>query len=83
MIKINSGDNFITVSSWDSLDPRTGDPQQNIQVYMDQGFQDSWTKMQTMLKEWQEQKKIIETNPAVKASYEEFRTMCHLAKEFK
>lgn len=39
-------------------------------------------RLETMEREWQEQKRLIESNPAVKASYEQYQQMVKLAKEY-
>ena len=38
-------------------------------------------RLETMEREWQEQKRLIDSNPAVRASYEQFQQMVKLAKE--
>jgi hypothetical protein len=38
-------------------------------------------RLEVMEREWQEQKNLINSNPAVKASYEQFQQMVRLAKE--
>ena len=58
-----------------------GSNQIMLNIDMNYEFKNQWEQMQTMLREWQEHKKIIESNPAVKASYESFQTMVKLAKE--
>ena len=40
-------------------------------------------RLEIMEREWQEQKRLIDTNPAVKASYEEYQQMIRLAKEYR
>jgi hypothetical protein len=39
-------------------------------------------RCERMEQEWQEQKRLIESNPAVKASYEQYQQMIQLAKEY-
>ena len=58
-----------------------GSNQLKINIDMNYEFKQQWEQMQAMLKEWQEQKQIIESNPAVKASYESFQTLVKLARE--
>ena len=58
-----------------------GSNQIMLNIDMNYEFKQQWEQMQTMFKEWHEQKKIIESNPAVKASYESFQTLVKLAKE--
>lgn len=51
------------------------------EIDMSYDFKSKWDLMVLMLQEWQEQKKLIEANPAVKASWEQFQQMVQLAKE--
>ena len=80
MIKIQSSDyNFLNISfntSYASSDPVTV---ANLDMSYD--FKQKWQLMIEMLQEWQEQKRFINSNPAVKSSYEAFQTMVALAKE--
>ena len=80
MIKIQSNDyqyvNISTRSSYAGSDPITV-----AEIDMSYDFKQKWQLMVAMLQEWHEQKRIIESNPAVKASYEQFQTMVNLAKE--
>ena len=80
MIKIQSSDyTYINVSfntSYASSDPVTV-----ASLDMSYAFKQKWQLVTEMLQEWQEQKRIIDSNPAVKASYEQFQTMLALAKE--
>lgn len=44
-------------------------------------FRSTIERLEKMEREWQEQKRLIEANPAVKASWEQFQQMVQLAKE--
>lgn len=39
-------------------------------------------RLEVMEREWQEEKNLINSNPAVKASYEQYQQMIKLAKEY-
>ena len=39
-------------------------------------------RLERMEREWQEEKNLINSNPAVKASYEHYQQMVKLAKEY-
>lgn len=44
-------------------------------------FRATMERLEKMEREWNEQKKLIDSNPAVKASYDQFVQMMALAKE--
>lgn len=80
MIKIQTPDyQFININTTTSF--AGSDPVAVANIDMSYDFKQKWQLMVAMLQEWHEQKRIIESNPAVKASYEQFQTMVNLAKE--
>jgi hypothetical protein len=58
-----------------------GAPATVAEIDVSYDFKQKWDLMETMLREWEEQKRLINSNPAVRASYEQYQQMCALAKE--
>lgn len=58
-----------------------GKPELKINVGLTPNFKQELLKMKMMMHEWEQQKRLIESNPAIKASWESFITMIELAKE--
>ena len=56
-------------------------PGLKVTVGVSPSFRSTIERLERMEREWQDQKRLIETNPAVKASWEQFQQMCTLAKE--
>ena len=82
MFDIRSTDyGFITVNKVTGVSPYDSKSTLNIDIGMTYQFKQEWDEMRMMLNEWQQHKRIIQNNPAVKASYEAFLTMVELAKE--
>ena len=82
MFDIRSTDyGFINVNKVTGISPADGRPIMNIDLSMTYQFKQDWDEMRMMLHEWQQHKRLIQSNPAVKASYEAFLTMVELAKE--
>lgn len=80
MIKIQAADyQFINIST--TTGHNGSEPVTIANLDMSYDFKQKWQLMVEMLQEWQEQKRIINSNPAVKDSYEQFQTMLALAKE--
>lgn len=80
MIKIQSSDyQFININTTTSFSG--SEPVAVANIDMSYDFKQKWQLMIEMLQEYHIQKKLIESNPAVKASYEQFQTMLALAKE--
>lgn len=83
MIKIE-GDysyiNVITMNDYSTMN--NGQPGLKVQVSLMPYITDLLRRVESMEKEWQEQKKLIESNPAVKASYEQYQQMIQLSKEY-
>jgi hypothetical protein len=76
MIKFNAPDyRFINIHQ--DIDSN----QIRVNLDMNYEFKQQWEQMQAMFMEWQEQKQIIDSNPAVKSSYESFQTLVKLARE--
>ena len=80
MIKMHSVDyQFININT--TANYNSNDPVIVVNLDMSYDFKQKWQLMVEMMQEWQEQKRIINSNPAVRASYEQFQTMVNLAKE--
>jgi hypothetical protein len=80
MINIQGADyKFIQVTSRTGY--QGGSPVIIADIDMNYDFKQKWDLMVSMLQEWEEQKRLINSNPAVKASYEQFQQMIALAKE--
>lgn len=80
MIKIQSGDyQFLTINHSTGYNGSEPIVQANIDMSYD--FRQKWQQMNEMLREWQEQKRLIDSNPAVREAYKNFQTMVSLAKE--
>lgn len=58
-----------------------GAPGLKVNIGVSPSFRSTMERLEKMEREWQEQKRLIETNPAVKASYDQFQQMIALAKE--
>ncbi len=59
-----------------------GQPGIKVQISLMPSIADLLKRCERMEQEWQEQKRLIESNPAVKASYEQYQQMIQLAKEY-
>lgn len=82
MIKIEGDYTHINVYNTNDYSyTNNGQPGLKVQISLMPSIVELLRRCDTMEKEWQEQKKLIESNPAVKASYEQFQQMCALAKE--
>lgn len=80
MIKIQSGDyQFLTINH--STGYNGSDPIVQANIDMSYSFRQKWEEVMNMLRDWQEQKKLIDANPAVREAYKNFQTMIALAKE--
>jgi hypothetical protein len=58
-----------------------GAPGLKVTVGVSPAFRSTIERFEKMEREWHEQKRLIEVNPAVKASWEQFQQMVQLAKE--
>jgi hypothetical protein len=82
MFKIEGDYMYIsTYAQNDYSTTNNGQPGIKVQVSLMPSIADLLRRLETMEREWQEQKKLIDSNPAVKASYDQFQQMIALAKE--
>jgi len=79
MIKLEGDYQYIQTNAMQ--DYVNGSPALKFTVGVSPQFRSLIERLEKMDREWQEQQRIIESNPAVKASYEQFQTMVNLAKE--
>lgn len=79
MIKIEGDYQYIQTNTMQ--DYINGQPALKFTVGVSPTFRSLIERLEIMEREWQEQKRLIESNPAVKASYEQFQQMVRLAKE--
>lgn len=82
MFKIEGDHMYInTYAQNDYSTMSNGQPGLKVQVSLMPNIVNLLQRCETMEREWQEQKKLIDSSPAVKASYEQFQQMVALAKE--
>ena len=82
MIKIEGDYTYINVYNTNDFSMMTnGQPGLKVQVSLMPNIADLLRRLETMEREWQEQKNLINSNPAVKASYDQYQQMVQLAKE--
>lgn len=82
MIRVE-GDFHITVNSAiDYGHYSNGNPGVKFTVGLAPHVQDLLRRLEIMEREWQATKTLIDSNPAVRASYEQFQQVCALAKDF-
>lgn len=79
MIKIEGDYQYIQTNTMQ--DYINGQPALKFTVGLSPVFRSLIERLEVMEREWQEQKNLINSNPAVKASYEQFQQMVRLAKE--
>jgi hypothetical protein len=79
MIKIEGDYQYIQTNTMQ--DYVNGSPALKFTVGVSPHFRSLIERLECMEREWQEQKRLIESNPAIKASYEQFQQMVALAKE--
>lgn len=79
MIKIEGDYQYIQTNTMQ--DYINGQPALKFTVGLSPVFRSLIERLEIMEREWQEQKRLIDSNPAVKASYEQFQQMVKLAKE--
>jgi hypothetical protein len=79
MIKIEGDYQYIQTNTMQ--DYINSQPALKFTVGVSPQFRSLIERMERMEQEWQEQKKLIDSNPAVRASWEQFQQMCALAKE--
>lgn len=80
MIKIEGDYQYIQTNIMQ--DYVNGLPALKFTIGVSPTFRSLIEKLERMENEWQEQKRLIESNPAVKASYEQYQQMIQLAKEY-
>ena len=80
MIKIEGDYQYIQTNTMQ--DYVSGSPALKFTVGISPTFRSLIEKLERMESEWQEQKRLINSNPAVKASYEQYQQMIKLAKEY-
>lgn len=81
MLKIESSDTtFLTVSRNQSYGI-DGNPELQVRIDVSPNFRHEWNKIREIIYEWEKHKQFVDSNPAIKASWESFMTMSHLAKE--
>lgn len=56
-------------------------PGLKVTIGVSPSFRSTIERLENMEREWQEQKRLIDTNPAVREAYKNFQTMVALAKE--
>lgn len=82
MIKIEGDYHYINVYNTNDFSMMmNGQPGLKVQVSLMPNIADLLRRLETMEREWQEQKNLINSNPAVRASYEQYQQMVQLAKE--
>ncbi len=82
MFKIEGDYTYINVNNTnDYSNMSNGMPGIKVQISLMPHIVSLLQRCETMEREWQEQKRFIESSPAVKASYDQFQQMCALAKE--
>jgi hypothetical protein len=79
MIKIEGDYQYIQTNTMQ--DYVNSQPALKFTVGISPHFRSLIERLEMMEREWQEQKRLIDSNPAVKASYEQFKQMVQLAKE--
>ncbi len=79
MIKIDGDYTYIQTHTMQDF--INGQPALKVNVSVSPTFRSLLERVERMEREWQEQKMLIDSNPAVKASYEQFQQMVRLAKE--
>lgn len=83
MIKIEGDYSYINVMTMNDYSyMNNGQPGLKVQISLMPSITDLLRRVESMEREWREQKRLIESNPAVKASYEQFQQMIQLAKEY-
>lgn len=81
MIKVEGDYTYIQTNTMQEY--MNGAPGLKVSVGVSPMFRSTIERLEKMEREWQEQKSLIDSNPAVKASWDQFQQMCALAKEFK
>lgn len=79
MFKVE-GDNLYT-NAYAATDYYNGSTGAKVTITLMPHVMDLLRRLETMEREWQDQKKFIESNPAVKEAYKTYMTMIQLAKE--
>ena len=79
MIKVEGDYQYIQTNTMQ--DYINSQPALKFTIGVSPHFRSLIERLEIMEREWQDQKKLIESNPAVKASYEQFQQMVRLAKE--
>jgi hypothetical protein len=79
MIKIEGDYQYIQTNTMQ--DYSNGQPALKFTVGVSPSFRSLIERLENMEREWREQQALIYSNPAVKASYEQFQQMVRLAKE--
>ena len=79
MFKIEGDNTYINVYS--AADYSNGSSGAKATVALMPEIANLIRRLEVMEREWQEQKNLINANPAVRASYEQFQQMIQLAKE--
>lgn len=81
MIDIESGDydyiNIYHSTAYNNM----GKPELRIRVGLNPTFKQDLEKMRMIVREWEKHQLFIQSNPAIKASWESFMTMSNLARE--
>lgn len=80
MIKIEGDYQYIQTNTMQ--DYINGSPALKFTVCVSPSFRSLIEKLERMEREWQEERNLINSNPAVKASYEQYQQMIRLAKEY-
>jgi hypothetical protein len=79
MIKIEGDYQYIQTNTMQ--DYINSQPALKFTVGVSPSFRSLIERLERMEREWQEERNLINSNPAVKASYEQFQQMVKLAKE--
>ena len=79
MIKVEGDYQYIQTNTMQ--DYINSQPALKFTVGVSPQFRSLIERLEIMEREWQEQKRLIDSNPAVRASYEQFKQMVQLAKE--
>lgn len=81
MINIDTAD-YDYISIYQSMAYNNmGKPELRINVGLNPTFKQDLEKMKMIVREWEKHQLFIQSNPAIKASWESFMTMSNLAKE--
>ena len=79
MIKVEGDYQYIQTNTMQ--DYINSQPALKFTVGVSPSFRSLIERLERMEREWQEERNLINSNPAVRASYEQFQQMVRLAKE--